>query len=342
MSPRVSSSQPQAYVQSGVDQRAADAFARRVRSLSVAMPRLPADGAFAAALPLPDGMRSPQVVATCDGIGSKVQLLLDHDCSTVAGSDLVAMCVNDLVCSKASPWFMLDYYGCAQLEPNCADAVATGIVQACEQAGCLLIGGETAQLPDLLHERALDLVGFAVGLVEQDELPKPDEIDTGDAVIGLLTEHLHCNGYSLVRKLLASGALTMQQRCGSGTLGEALLANAPLYSHLLDLARQHGIVPTALAHITGGGLPRNLPRMLPTGSGVRLQRSNWQLPALHRMLGDAGVAAEEVFNVFNHGVGMAWCIPAAQAGAAVQMLIAAGQPAAVIGTVTNTPGIELV
>ena len=336
MSPHVKISPPTAYANAGVNQVMADDFARRVcETTSV-------DGGFAATLSLPAGMREPVIVATCDGVGSKVQLLLEHGRAAVAGHDVVAMCVNDLTCRQAKPWFFLDYYGCAQLDLNCAEKVMGGIVSACKKAGCALVGGETAQLPDTLRADAVDLVGFCVGLAERSDVADASAVSVGDAIIGLLTEHLHCNGYSLVRKMLASGELTMEQPCQTTTVGELLLAPAPLYSDLPVLACQQGVGITASAHITGGGLPRNLARMLPPEYGVRLKQDSWKLPALHCLISEAGVGDKEIFEVFNHGIGMAWCVPAVQAKNVVQILAAAKQPAAIIGAVTDTPGIEFV
>jgi len=302
---------------------------------------LGAIGGFAAAFDArAAGYADPILLATTDGVGTK--LMIAHACRRheTVGRDLVAMCVNDLVVQGAEPLFFLDYFATGRLKPEEAAAVIGGIAAGCREAGCALIGGETAEMPGMYKPGEYDLAGFAVGAVARGKL-LPQGVGAGDIVLGLAASGVHSNGFSLVRRILADAGLGWNDPAPfdpEQTLGEALLTPTRLYvAPVLALVRA-GLLKAA-AHITGGGLPGNLPRVLPEGTAARLDPSAWTVPPVFGWLARTGkVAAEEMLRVFNCGIGMALVVGSAVAGEVEAQLTAAGERVFRIGEIISAPG----
>jgi phosphoribosylformylglycinamidine cyclo-ligase len=256
------------------------------------------------------------------------------------GIDLVAMCVNDLVVAGAEPLFFLDYYATGKLDVATAAQVIRGIGAGCEQAGCALVGGETAEMPGMYEGEDYDLAGFCVGVVEEDRIIDGARVRPGDALIGLASSGAHSNGYSLIRKILQVSGADTRQAFDGRTLGAALLAPTRIYvKPLLSLIETCEV--RALAHITGGGLLENVPRVLPTGFRAVIDAGSWREPELFRWLARAGnVARREMYRTFNCGVGMVVCVPEAEAARAVEALRAQGEQAWRLGHVDTCPAGE--
>ncbi len=298
-------------------------------------------GGFGALFEMPPGRyRHPVLVSGTDGVGTKLKLAIQLRQYSGVGIDLVAMCVNDVLVSGAEPLFFLDYYATGKLERRAASEVIRGIAEGCRQAGCALIGGETAEMPGMYALGDFDLAGFCVGVVEKDEILDGSKVKRGDAVIGLASSGPHSNGYSLIRKIVEVGNHDLAQSFGDSTLGASLLAPTRIYvKPLLALIKQRAV--HALAHITGGGLLENIPRVLPAGTAVRLDRKAWTRPAIFDWLQtEGGVADLEMHRTFNCGIGMIVILPAAQADAAMAELRAAGESPALIGEVIAQPSGE--
>ncbi len=267
----------------------------------------------------------PVLVSGTDGVGTKLKLatrLARHD---TIGIDLVAMCVNDVLVQGAEPLFFLDYYACGRLEVDQAEAVITGIAEGCRIAGCALIGGETAEMPGMYDAGDYDLAGFSVGVVDRERLIDGSAITSGDVVLGIASSGAHSNGYSLIRRILDITGADLAGPCGELTLGEALLAPTRIYVkpllRLLSALPVHGLV-----HVTGGGLPENLPRVLPPGLEARLDTDAWPRPALFDWLADAGdIAPAEMLRTFNCGIGMVVIVPVDRAGEAETLLTREGE-----------------
>ena len=332
------------YRAAGVDIAAGDALVGAIGKLAAATARpgvLGAIGGFAAAFDArAAGYADPILLATTDGVGTK--LMIAHACRRheTVGRDLVAMCVNDLVVQGAEPLFFLDYFATGRLKPEEAAAVIVGIAAGCREAGCALIGGETAEMPGMYAAGEYDLAGFAVGAVERGKL-LPRGVTPGDIVLGLAASGVHSNGFSLVRRIVANAGLGWDDAAPfdpDRTLGETLLTPTRLYvAPVLALART-GLLKAA-AHITGGGLPGNLPRVLPEGRAARLDPSAWTAPPVFGWLARAGqVAGDEMLRVFNCGIGMALVVGAAEADAAEAELTAAGERVFRIGEIITSPG----
>jgi phosphoribosylformylglycinamidine cyclo-ligase len=283
------------------------------------------------------GFTDPILVAANDGVGTKVKIAYESGRNDTVGIDLVAMCVNDLVVQGAEPLFFLDYYATGQLDPAVAAGVVAGIAEGCRQAGCALIGGETAEMPGIYSGKAYDLAGFAVGAAERGTL-LPRGVSEGDVILGLPSSGLHSNGFSLVRKVVARTGLDWSSPCPFAqekTLGEALLVPTRIYVKLLlaALKRTKGI--RALAHITGGGFIDNLPRVLPDGLGCRLDLDAVVVPPVFKWLAaEGGISAAEMARTFNCGIGMAVVVAADQADAVSALLAELGSPAVRIGEIT--------
>ena len=328
-----------AYAAAGVDIAAGDALVRRIAPMARRTDRagtMGGIGGFGALFdPRAAGHEDPVLVAATDGVGTKLRVALDTGSLGGVGQDLVAMCVNDLVCQGAEPLFFLDYLACARLDVDAAAAVVEGIAGACREAGCALIGGETAEMPGMYAPGDLDLAGFAVGAVERGSV-LPQGVAEGDVVLGLPSSGLHANGFSLVRRVVADRGLAWDDPApwGGGPLGAALLEPTRLYvSAALGAVREGGV--RALAHVTGGGLTENLPRVLPEGLGARIDLRTWERPAVFRWLAEAGaVEPGEMLRIFNCGVGMA----VVAAPEAADRLLARG--ALAIGAVERGEGVR--
>ena len=266
------------------------------------------------------GLSDPILVAANDGVGTKLRLAIDLERHDTVGIDLVAMCVNDLVVQGAEPLFFLDYLGAAGLEALRDEAILAGVAEGCRQAGCALLGGETAELPGMYAPGDYDLAGFALGAAERDGL-LPREVTIGDAILALPSSGLHSNGFSLVRRIVERSGSSLRDRAPFATtaLGEALLEPTRIYVRpILDAIRQ-GASIRALAHITGGGLPENVPRVLPQGTCARIDLDTIDLPPVFRWLREAGpVEATEMLRTFNCGVGMAVVCPSDEADAVIE------------------------
>ncbi len=330
------------YRAAGVDIAAGDALVERIRPLARATARpgvMGGIGGFGALFdPRAAGFKDPVLVAGTDGVGTKLRLAIETGQHATVGIDLVAMCVNDLVVQGAEPLFFLDYFATGRLDAAAAATVIAGIADGCRQSGCALIGGETAEMPGMYAAGDYDLAGFAVGAAERGAL-LPRAVAPGDAVLGLASSGVHSNGFSLVRRIVEQAGLGWSDAAPFAPgrrLGEALLAPTRLYVQPVLALHRAGLLHAA-AHITGGGLPGNLPRVLPAGTAAMLDAAAWTPPACFGWLARAGgVAAEEMLRVFNCGIGMALVVP--DAAAARQALAAVGESAVEIGRIVAAQG----
>ncbi len=306
------------YRQAGVDVAAGHAFVSGIRDL-VARTHRPEVvgglGGFAGLCRIPQGYREPILVSGTDGVGTKLKIAQGCDRHSTIGIDLVAMCVNDVLTTGAEPLFFLDYLATGVLQPEHLTAVVEGIVAGCIQAGCALLGGETAEMPGFYGPGVYDVAGFCVGIVERDRLLDGSRVCVGDRVIGLASSGLHSNGFSLVRRILEAENLTWKDPVPDAiaaeptTWGELLLTPTQIYVAILRAALEHWPIH-GLAHITGGGLPENLPRCLGEGQSVRVDRHSWPVPPLFTYLGALGAVPEDdLFTTFNMGIGMAVVVP---------------------------------
>ncbi|HYL03135.1 MAG TPA: phosphoribosylformylglycinamidine cyclo-ligase [Steroidobacteraceae bacterium] len=324
------------YRDAGVDIDAGDELIERIKPLVGRAQRpevLAGIGGFGALVELPAGYRHPVLVSGTDGVGTKLRLAIDSGRHDTIGIDLVAMCANDVVVQGAEPLFFLDYYATGKLRVEVAEAVVRGIVEGCVQAGAALVGGETAEMPGMYHGEDYDLAGFCVGVVEKDAIIDGTRTAPGDAVIGLASSGPHSNGYALIRKLLASAGATAQTVLEDRPLLERLLAPTRIYVRPL-LALLRALPVHALAHITGGGLTDNIPRVLPAGLEAALERGRWHRDPVFEWLQRAGrIETREMYRTFNCGIGMVVIVPAGQAAAAVELLGAHGETARVIGEI---------
>jgi phosphoribosylformylglycinamidine cyclo-ligase len=286
------------------------------------------------------GYTDPILVGATDGVGTKLKVALTANHHDGVGIDLVAMCVNDLVVQGAEPLFFLDYYATGKLAPRRAEAVIAGIARGCKDAGCALIGGETAEMPGMYANEDYDLAGFAVGAVERTELLTGQDIEAGDVVLGLASTGLHSNGFSLVRKIVDDRDLDYNGDAPfeSDQLGRALLKPTRIYVRSCLAAHKAGLIK-GLAHITGGGLLDNIPRVLPEGLGVSLDAGTWPLQPVFQWLGDAGALTDtDMARTFNCGIGMVVITDPERANAAEKILSEAGEAVFRIGSVTPHQG----
>lgn len=338
------------YRDAGVDIDAGNALIERIKPIVKKTFRpgvLTGLGGFGALFELPlDRYKEPVLVSGTDGVGTKLKLALELQKHDTIGIDLVAMCANDIVVAGAEPLFFLDYYATGHLDVDVATDVVSGIAAGCELAGAALTGGETAEMPGMYGEGDYDLAGFCVGIAEKSRLIQPEQVSPGDVLLGLASSGPHSNGYSLVRKILQVSGADLSQPLGDTNLGEALLAPTRIYVKPL-LALMESIEIHALAHITGGGLPENLPRVLPAGCKAIVDSDSWQLPAVFQWLQQqGGVTNSELLRTFNCGVGMVVCVAEADAEQALQTLNGAGESAWRLGRIeaidtAQTPHVEI-
>jgi len=324
------------YRDAGVDIDAGDELVERIKPLVKRTQRpevLAGIGGFGALVEVPSGYKKPVLVSGTDGVGTKLRLAIDTGRHDTIGIDLVAMCANDVVVQGAEPLFFLDYYATGKLSVEVATAVIRGIVEGCHQAGAALVGGETAEMPGMYHGADYDLAGFCVGVVEKEALIDGTRIRSGDAVVGLTSSGAHSNGYSLIRKLIALAKADERTVLEGRPLFDRLLMPTRIYVQPL-LALIRAMPVHGLAHITGGGLTDNIPRVLPEGLEVVLERRRWARDPLFEWLRATGdIERGEMYRTFNCGIGMIAIVPAAQAEAAVQLLQSRGEQAGVIGEV---------
>jgi len=329
------------YRDAGVDIDAGDELVERIKPVVKRTMRkevLAGIGGFGALVEVPiDRYRKPVLVSGTDGVGTKLRLAIDTGRHDKIGIDLVAMCVNDIVVSGAEPLFFLDYYATGKLRVDVAESVIRGIAEGCELAGAALVGGETAEMPGMYHGDDYDLAGFAVGVVERDGIIDGTRTAAGDVVIGLASSGPHSNGYSLIRKLIQVAGANDKTQVEGRSLFDRLLTPTRIYvKPLLALARQFPV--KGFAHITGGGLTDNIPRVLPDGLEVVLQRRSWARDPVFDWLAGAGkVAPAEMYRTFNCGLGMIVVVAPADADAALAQLKAAGETASIVGRVGAGP-----
>ena len=361
-----------AYAAAGVDvaagERAVELMRASVERTHAAAPVLTGLGGFASAVGLPPGMRDPVLVSATDGVGTKTAIAAGMHRFDTLGHDLVAMCADDVVCTGARPLFFLDYIAVGRLDPVEVAELVAGVAAGCELAGCALVGGETAEHPGVMGTGEFDLAGFCVGVAERDELLDGSAAQPGDAVIGMASSGLHANGFSLVRETLARHDLELdrpylevvQGRLGEtaaarvaveepahllATLGEVLLTPTRIYARdalaLRDALAASGSPLRGLAHVTGGGLPGNVPRALPAGLGARLEVGSWPTPSVFALLAElSGMAGQEMRATLNGGLGMIAVVPADAEKLAIAALAERGLAAWHVGEVVPVQALE--
>jgi phosphoribosylformylglycinamidine cyclo-ligase len=333
------------YRDAGVDIDAGDELVERIKPLVRRTQRpevLAGVGGFGALVGLPQRYREPVLVSGTDGVGTKLRLAIDTGRHDRIGIDLVAMCVNDVAVQGAEPLFFLDYYATGKLSVEVATAVIGGIAEGCVQAGCALVGGETAEMPGMYHGADYDLAGFCVGVVERSGVIDGSRVRAGDAVIGLASSGVHSNGYSLVRKLLEVSGANDRTLVEGKLLFDRLLEPTRIYVKSM-LALAAAVPVSGFAHITGGGLTDNIPRVLPDGLEAVLQRSQWHRDPVFDWLAATGrIAAPEMHRTFNCGIGMVAIVPADQAQRSLQLLVSLGERATIIGEIrAGTSGVVI-
>ena len=291
------------------------------------------------------GYKEPILVSGTDGVGTKLKIAFAVDKHDTIGIDAVAMCVNDVLAQGAEPLFFLDYVAVGKNEPAVVEAIVSGVAEGCRQAGCALIGGETAEMPGMYQPGDYDIAGFTVGAVDRANLIDGSKVKTGDVLVGIASSGVHSNGFSLVRKIVADAGLEFDRKyeeTGDKTLGELLLTPTRIYvKPVLDVIRNidvHGV-----AHITGGGFDENIPRILHEGQGIEVKEGSWEILPVFRLLEKYGnVPHREMFNIFNMGIGMVLAVDEKDAAKAIEILEKHGEKATVIGKITDKPGVEII
>ena len=339
-SPTDSSSKGLSYRDAGVDIDAGDDLVERIKPLAKKTMRegvLAGIGGFGALFELPKRYKEPVLVSGTDGVGTKLRLAFEWNRHDTIGQDLVAMSVNDILVQGAEPLFFLDYFACGKLSVDTAATVVGGIAKGCELSGCALIGGETAEMPGMYPPGEYDLAGFAVGAVEKSKIITGATIAPGDVVLAIGSSGAHSNGYSLVRKIIERAGAKPSDDLGGRPLGDVVMAPTQIYvKPLLKLISEMNV--KGMAHITGGGLVDNVPRVLPENTQAVLHRDSWQMPDLFRWLQmKGGVADAEMVRVFNCGIGMVVIVSTDQADAAILSLKTEGLNAWVVGEVVERP-----
>jgi len=327
---------PLTYRDAGVDIDAGDALVERIKPAAKRTMRpevLAGIGGFGALFEISKKYRDPVLVSGTDGVGTKLKLAFQWNRHDTVGQDLVAMSVNDILVQGAEPLFFLDYFACGRLDVDTAATVVEGIARGCELAGCALIGGETAEMPSMYPDGEYDLAGFAVGAVEKSAIIDGHSIRPGDVVLGLASSGAHSNGYSLIRKIVERAGPDLKMSLGGVPLADAVMAPTRIYVKSL-LALMQAVHVKGMAHITGGGLTENIPRVLGPHLTAIVERKEWPLPPLFQWLQKEGqVADAEMHRVFNCGIGMVVIVSEAEAGVAMQLLAAAGEHVYHIGRI---------
>ncbi|MDE5088611.1 MAG: phosphoribosylformylglycinamidine cyclo-ligase, partial [Trichodesmium sp. St16_bin2-tuft] len=315
-------------------------FVDNIRNLVVSTHRpevLGGLGGFSGLFALPSGYKEPVLVSGTDGVGTKLKLANTLNCHHTVGIDLVAMCVNDVLTSGAEPLFFLDYLATGKLNQQQLTEVVSGIAQGCRLAGCALIGGETAEMPGFYPPGEYDLAGFCVGVVEKSLILDGSQVKVGDVAIGLESSGIHSNGFSLVRKVIDECNISLQDNLdfwGQKSLAELLLTPTKIYVKPILAAAKSGLEIHGMAHITGGGLPENLPRCLPEGMSININRSSWEVPPIFRWISEVGNVNEEgMFNTFNMGIGFVVLVSPTQVEMAIDWFVSQGIKAYCLGKV---------
>lgn len=328
------------YKQAGVDVEAGREFVDNIRNLVVSTHRpevLGGLGGFSGLFALPSGYKEPVLVSGTDGVGTKLKLANTLNFHHTVGIDLVAMCVNDVLTSGAEPLFFLDYLATGKLNQQQLTEVVSGIAQGCRLAGCALIGGETAEMPGFYPPGEYDLAGFCVGVVEKSLILDGSQVKVGDVAIGLESSGIHSNGFSLVRKVIDECNISLQDNLdfwGQKSLAELLLTPTKIYVKPILAAAKSGLEIHGMAHITGGGLPENLPRCLPEGMSININRSSWEVPPIFRWISEVGNVNEEgMFNTFNMGIGFVVLVSPTQVEMAIDWFVSQGIKAYCLGKV---------
>jgi phosphoribosylformylglycinamidine cyclo-ligase len=333
------------YRDAGVDIAAGDQLIENIKPYAKRTMRpevLNGIGGFGGLVEISKKFKEPVLVSGTDGVGTKLKLAFELNLHDTVGIDLVAMSVNDILVQGAEPLFFLDYFACGKLDVPSATEVIKGIAIGCEQSGCALIGGETAEMPGMYPEGEYDLAGFAVGVVEKSKIITGENIASGDVVLGLASNGAHSNGYSLVRKIIELNASDLNAKFdGERTLADCIMAPTRLYvKPLLSLMQQ--ITVKGMAHITGGGITENVPRVLPENMVADIDSNTWQMPKLFDWIKIGGnVKAQEMFRTFNCGIGMVVIVSAADTDRAIQHLKEAGETVSRIGVIRDRNGDEL-
>lgn len=337
-----SMAQSLSYKDAGVDINAGEALVQRIKSVAKATTRpevVGGLGGFGALCRIPTGYKSPLLVSGTDGVGTKLKLALDLNHHDTIGQDLVAMCVNDLLVCGAEPLFFLDYYATGRLDVDVAEKVIKGIGDGCQLSGCALIGGETAEMPGMYHGDDYDLAGFCVGVVEESEVITGDNVAKGDVLIALASSGVHSNGYSLVRKVIeVSNTDIKTAKLGDVALKDALMAPTRIYVKSINALQKHlgNVNIHAMAHITGGGLTENLPRVLPDDLTAQIDLNSWQFPAVFNWLQQTGnIEPMEMVRTFNCGVGFVVVVPADKADETLDFLNKQGETAWKLGEIVE-------
>ena len=285
--------------------------------------------------------KEPVMVSGTDGVGTKLKLAFELNKHDSVGIDLVAMCANDIVAQGAQPLFFLDYIACGKNDPAMIEQIVAGISNGCVTAGAALVGGETAEMPGMYEENEYDLAGFVVGIAEKTKLITGEAIKAGDIVIGLASNGIHSNGYSLVRKIIEQLDLNSTYHGLSASLGETVMTPTKIYAKPVAAVLKE-VTVKGISHITGGGFYENFPRMMPKGLGVELDKKSWNVPEIFTFLQEKGsIPEKEMYGVFNMGIGMALVVDEANVNRTLTILKEAGEEATVIGSVTTTEGVRV-
>ena len=291
------------------------------------------------------GIKEPVLVSGTDGVGTKLKIAFALDKHDTVGIDAVAMCVNDVLAQGAEPLLFLDYVAVGHNEPAKIEAIVAGVAEGCRQAGCALIGGETAEMPGMYEGGEYDIAGFTCGVVEKSKLIDGSRVKVGDVLVGIASSGVHSNGFSLVRKIVADAGLDLNKKyeeTGDKTLGEVLITPTRIYvKQVLEVIRNcdvHGV-----AHITGGGFDENIPRILKEGMGLEIREGSWEILPVFKLLEKYGkVPHREMFNIYNMGIGMVLAVDSSEAQKAIDILTAAGEKASVIGKITDSGKVDII
>lgn len=337
------------YEKAGVNLEAGYEVVRRIKSHVASTSRLGVMGnigSFGGMFDLSAlNIKEPVLVSGTDGVGTKLKLAFAMDKHDTIGIDAVAMCVNDVLAQGAEPLFFLDYVAVGHNEPAKIEAIVAGVAEGCRQAGCALVGGETAEMPGMYSDGEYDIAGYTTGVVEKSQIIDGSKVKVGDVLVGIASSGVHSNGFSLVRKIFEDASLDLHStypELDGKILGEVALTPTKIYvKQVLDVIRNcdvHGV-----AHITGGGFDENIPRILHEGQGVEVTEGTWEILPIFRLLEKYGkVAHREMFNIFNMGIGMVLAMDESEAAKAISILESHGEKASVIGRITDQPGVKLV